>query len=301
MTNKLNSTVSVGVDIGGSHVTCQLFDLEQKLLLRGTQVRYPVDCHSPADEILDTWAMAIRKTVSKAPQKTLKGIGFAMPGPFDYKQGVAWFKNVDKFENLYGTDVGNEIRKRLQLGESFPIRFQNDAACFAIGESYQEKAARHSRLLAITLGTGFGTTFTDHHQPVAGKHGVPDDGFLYHIPFKGSIADEYFSTRWFINEYLFLTGKQVSGVKEIADNVEKDPASSQVFNTFGTNLGTFLSPWLKQFKAGCLVIGGNISIAFPLFKTQLLEVFQQEGVQSEVLLSQLQEDAALWGSAGLVI
>jgi glucokinase len=299
MQNNQLSNVSVGVDIGGSHITCQLFDLDTKLLIGGTRISRQVDCHASAEEILVNWAGAIRKAAEKYSLANLKGIGFAMPGPFDYPGGVAWFNNVDKFENLYGVDIRKEIQVRLQLPDNYPVWFLNDAACFALGESHQGRAANHKRMLAVTLGTGFGTTFIDDHAPVAGKYGIPDDGFLYMVPFKDSVADEYFSTRWFLKEYQLLTGKTTKGVKELALLFASDEKVQSVFRTFGANLGTFLAPWLKSFEAGCLVIGGNISEAFPLFKTGLFSEFQKEGVKSEVLLSQLQEDAALYGSAGL--
>jgi glucokinase len=48
-----------------------------------------------------------------------------------------------------------------------------------------------------------------------------------------------------------------------------------------------------------LVIGGNISAAFPLFRTELFNVFNDESLRIEVLISALQEDAALAGSARL--
>lgn len=295
----MKNKIAVGIDIGGSHITCQLFDLEKHSLIENTKVRKEVNGQGTFEEILNGWAEAIAETCSGFLISDLAGIGFAMPGPFDYPGGIAWFENVGKFENLYGVDVRKEIQNRLKLEAGFPVRFLNDAACFAIGESLQGEAAQHRRILAITLGTGFGTTFIDNHLPVAGKFEIPDDGFLYRVPFKNAVADEYFSTRWFIREYESVTGRKIAGVKEMAEELESDEKVRAIFTTFGGNLGGFLVPWLTRFEADCLVIGGNISAAFPLFKNSVFQQFDKANLSVQVLISNLQEDAALAGSAFL--
>jgi len=146
----MKNKIAAGTDIGGSHVTCQLFDLEKHRLIENTLIRKKVNGQGEANEILNSWAEAIAETCKGFVISDLAGIGFAMPGPFDYPGGIAWFENVGKFENLFGVDVRKEIQNRLQLGTGFPVRFLNDAACFAIGESLQGEASKHWRLLAIT-------------------------------------------------------------------------------------------------------------------------------------------------------
>lgn len=223
-----------------------------------------------------------------------------MPGPFDYLNGIAWFdKKVDKFHHLTGVDIKAELIQRLNLPAGFPIRFLNDAASFAVGEANVEPASKFSRIIALTLGTGFGTTFIKNGLPVAGEDGIPDDGFLYHIPFKKSIADEYFSTRWFLNEYKNQTGDAISGVKELAKLAETDMKANELFNIFGLNLGSFLIPWIKKFNAECIVLGGNIAKSFPLFQSAFIAKLKTEKINIEVVISKLDENAALIGSARL--
>lgn len=291
--------ISIGADIGGSHITCRLFNMDKNEFADDRKVRIPVNSQSSKEEIIHGWTTAILETARDYNLNEHQGIGFAMPGPFDYPGGMAWFRGVQKFDALYGVNVRDELLHRLSLPENFPVRFQNDAVCFAIGESLQGRAAEFDRLLAITLGTGFGTTFIHNHLPVAGADGVPDNGFLYHIPFGNSIADDHFSTRWFQKEYQTLTGKQIPGVKELAEMAVSDNIAANIFKAFGKNLGIMLSPWLISFQAGCLVIGGNISATFPLFRNEFIETIHRAGVHTEVLISTLQEDAALMGSASL--
>ena len=289
----------IGADIGGSHISCALYDTEKKAFVGAGRFRRAVDSGEEGHRILDRWAEVLGEAMDAAGGEGIAGIGFAMPGPFDYPNGISLIRGVNKFEGLYGMDVGREIRKRLNLAEDLPVRFLNDATCFAIGESFREPALRHERLLAITLGTGFGTTFIDRHLPVAGRDGVPADGFLYHIPYGDGIADDHFSTRWFRKEYLESQGQIVEGVKELAERAATDAAAAAVFQKFGRKLGAFLAPWLRDFRAEALVTGGNISGAHALFLPWLKQELEREGLDVGVYVSFQQEDAALTGSASL--
>jgi glucokinase len=292
--------ISMGIDIGGSHITCQIFDLIANTLVKDTKVRIAVDGNGSKDSILSSWVKAIQQTSSNINLNELAGIGFAMPGPFDYLKGIAWFdKNVDKFHHLTGVDVKTELLQRLDLPFDFPIRFLNDAASFAVGMANTEPVSKFNRIIALTLGTGFGTTFIKNGLPVAGEDGIPDDGFLYHIPFQKSIADEYFSTRWFLNEYEKLTGEKISGVKELAELAEKDLKAKELFTTLGKNLGNFLIPWIQKFNAECIVLGGNIAKSYPLFELTFMTELKTGKVNVEVVISELDEKAALIGSARL--
>ena len=76
--------IAVGADIGGSHITCQLFDLENHQFIGKGRVRESVDSNSDATVILDSWANALREAAGDYRFDDLAGIGFAMPGPFDY-------------------------------------------------------------------------------------------------------------------------------------------------------------------------------------------------------------------------
>lgn len=291
---------SMGVDIGGSHITCQLFNLNTNSLIANSKVRISVDGNGSKESILESWVKAIQKTYSTINRNNLVGIGFAMPGPFDYKNGVAWFDaNVGKFQNLYGVNVKTELLQRLDLRNNFPIRFLNDAASFAVGEANVEPASKFNRIIALTLGTGFGSTFIKNGLPLAGIDGIPEDGFLYHIQFQNSIADEYFSTRWFLSEYKNRNGEEIRGVKELVELAKTDSFSRSLFKEFGTNLGEFLIPWIQKFNAECVVLGGNISKSYPLFKKEMESQFNRVGIDIFICQSLLDEDAALIGSAKL--
>lgn len=295
----MKQNLAIGTDIGGSHISCAAIDLASGKILRETISEKEVNNQAPAIEIISTWADALRKCINKAPEGSVKGIGFAIPGPFDYVKGICLIKGVSKYENLYGLNIGDAIRKSLNLPESFLVRFMNDASSFAVGEAWAGKASKAVRSLSITLGTGFGSAFIENHIPVVDGPRVPLLGCVYHLPYNGEIADETFSTRGFIRSYKKATGKDVSGVKELSAMAASDKTVMSIFYEFGDNLGAFLSPWLKRFVAEILVVGGNISHAYNLFGDSFEKRLKKEKCDCKVELSVLKEDAALLGGAYL--
>lgn len=134
---------------------------------------------------------------------------------------------------------------------------------------------------------------------MAGTDGIPEDGFLYHVPFKDSVADDYFSTRWFLKAYFEKTGMKIHGVKELVENGPIEMVAAELFRDFGRNLGEFIVPWIKQFGADCLVLGGNISKNFVLFSSDIKFQFEKNSLNPVICLSKLEEQAALFGSAKL--
>lgn len=291
---------SIGVDIGGSHITCALIDLEKNEIIRETLTEMPVDNQGEAHEIIETWSKAIRRSMRNIDSDQIKGIGFAMPGPFDYVNGICLIKGIPKYEKLYGINVGTEISLALGLTEDQSIRFMNDAFSFAVGESIAGQAAGSTKSMAITLGTGFGSAFIDNHVPVVTGDSVPRLGYVYHIKYKDGIADDYFSTRWFIRRYKELTGKDAAGVKSIAVEAIGQENVREIFKEFGSSLGEFLAPILNRFGATVLVLGGNISRAYDLFGPSLESGLQRKNCTSKAYTSLLKEDAALLGSAYLL-
>jgi glucokinase len=296
----MNKNIAIGTDIGGSHISCAAIDLVSGKILRDTLTERSVDNQAPASDIIEIWTQALSAVLAKIPHDKVKGIGFAMPGPFDYVKGICYIRGVAKYENLYGFNITEAIASSLNTHDGFLIRFMNDASSFAVGEAWTGSAAKFNRSLSITLGTGFGSAFISNRIPIVDGPEVPKLGCIYHLPFKDGIADDYFSTRGLLSRYKKLTGKELPGVKELAAMAETDKSVMDLFTDFGDNAGLFLAPWLNKFKAEILVIGGNISRAYNLFGDVLEDRLKKENCFCEVTISKLKEDAALLGSAYLL-
>ena len=289
---------AIGVDIGGSHISCAVIDLEKGNIIRESFATQTVDNQASADDILTNWTIALKKSLSYINKDQLAGIGFAMPGPFDYPNGIAMFtESVAKYQNLYGINVAIRLKEILGLDEDSDVRFMNDASAFAIGEAWMGKASKVKRSVSITLGTGFGSAFIDDGVVVVDRDDVPKLGCVWHLPYNDGIADESFSTRWFIKRYAEKANIQTTGVKEIADKAVTDPIAKEIFVEYGTHLGEFLAPWLKKFQAEALVIGGNVTGAYKYFGIPFETALKKQHVATVIHISDHMEDAAIIGSA----
>lgn len=290
--------LSVGADIGGTHITCAAVEVRAGRWMPETLFRESYDHNAPADSILRSWATALNHTILQAGAERLTGIGFAIPGPFDYRNGIS--KMQHKFKNLYDVHIPSALNPLLAPERPLPMRFLNDATSFAVGEAWLGDGKGFQKVVVITLGTGFGSAFIENGVPVVDRNDVPPEGCLWHLPYKDSIADDYFSTGWFVREYRKATGKNISGVKELMEQAGVDGLAKNLFTRFGRNLAECLAPPLKTFGAEILIIGGNISHALPLFGDDFREGLKESGVSAKTAVSRLQEHAALIGAARLL-
>ena len=286
---------AIGADIGGSHITTALVDLNEARIVKESIFRNHVDAQDSAKNILSAWAEAILTSIEKATQSDkiskneIKGIGMAMPGPFDYPNGICLIEDQEKFRSLYKMSVRNELAKRTGF-EPENIRFKNDAECFLLGEVFGKNDIR--RAIGVTLGTGFGSAFI--------FEGISEDGNLWCAPYKGRIAEEFISTRWFVNRYKELTEKDIEGAEHCAKNVDTDKHSKQIFDEFGETLREFLSPLVTKHDADTLIIGGNIAKAWDLFIEALRKELSVISPSTKLKKAELGEEAALMGGASLL-
>lgn len=296
----MKKTYAIGIDIGGSHISAVLIDAESECILTDSFSTKKVNNKDSAENILAGWASAIDSALWNIKPDQLLGIGFAMPGPFDYENGIALFEKVAKYESLYGINIGEELRPILGLDRNVPFRFINDAISFAVGESWVGNAREYNKIMAITLGTGFGSAFVQSGIPILEGDDVPKLGCLWHLPYKDGTADDYFSTRWFIQSCEAKTGRRLPGVREIAEFADTNGIARELFEEFGTCLGVFLAPWIKKFKAESLIVGGNMTGAYELFGPFLEDALKRQQLNINVVRSELMETAAMLGSARLM-
>ena len=290
----MNNYQVIGADIGGSHITAALINLETGAVADSSKVKEPVNAAADAADILAHWTSAIEQVLITAGRK-VDAIGIAMPGPFDYPAGISLIKGVAKYESLYGMNIRKALKT--SLGFSGEIYFENDAACFALGEAWVGEGAGCSRMVAVTLGTGLGGTFLQNNVIVHEGPDVPPEGYIYHLPYKDGIAEDYISSRWLLNEYYLRTGQRLNEVKILAE--KQDETALALFAELGSALGEVLAPWLQSFHAERVVIGGNIRKAFPFFLPSLQACLLKNGLDTTVHISSRGESSALSGAAYL--
>ncbi|HEV7330474.1 MAG TPA: ROK family protein [Flavisolibacter sp.] len=282
----MNSFV-VGVDIGGTHITAAVINLEKQQIQQDTVCRQFVDANGSSEKIISSWGEAISKCIKVIPRQDVY-IGIAMPGPFDYAEGISYIREQDKFQALYEINVKQVLAKKLGISVC-NIQFLNDAASFLKGEIFCGAAQNHTCVYGITLGTGFGSALF--------KAEVANDANLWCSPFKDGIAEDYFSTRWFVQQYARKTGRQIKNVKALATLYGKEAVVKEIFTAFGENLAEFYVEQMQNNQPEMIVIGGNISNSFDYFYPSLQRYLKEHNAGVVVKKSILHETASLIGAA----
>ena len=285
----MNNSTVVGVDIGGSHITAAQVDAKTSEIIESTRMRSSVNSEQEASSIIGQWCEVIAKACG-LPANASKKIGIAMPGPFDYQNGISFIKGQNKYDMLYGLNIKQLLAASLNL-EVENIIFYNDAASVVRGEACAGAGKSYSRLIGITLGTGLGTSvFYDNHAK---------DAELWNSLFKESIAEDYLSARWLLTRYTELTGEIIPDVKQLASLWDTNNQVRDAFNEFGENLGLFLNSFIESQNPEAVILGGNIAKALKLFKESLQASLKTEYQTIPILQAKLGEEAALIGASSL--
>ena len=294
----------IAIDMGGTSLKWDLIGIDE--LSNGPREHkvqmVPLDSAGPAACILETLAQTIEAAFQAAREghHAVIGIGISTPGPFDLKAGVPLMEH--KYRSIHGINIRGEIRRRVALSEELPIVFEYDMDAFLIGEAYHGAARGYGRVIGITLGSGFGSAFMVEGRIVRSGCGVPADGAIWRMPLDGGIVDDKLSHRGIVSTYCTLRGgTAVPGdldVKSIAELARAgDSTALRVFAEFGSVLGQVLMPIAREFRAECLVFGGQISKSFSLFIPTLHRELEAVGSLRKVCCAEMPDLAPLYGVA----
>lgn len=272
-------------DIGGSHITAAVCNITADTIINESLTRVEVNSKGSVESILLSWRNAFDIALRRSSVQ-VSGIGLAMPGPFDYENGISYIKGLDKYDALYGMDIKQYFANQLNLNPS-EIRFRNDAEATIAGEVVAGAGKSPGKVMGVTLGTGFGSAFCSDQ--------ITKDLNLGSNPFKTSIADDYLSTRWFLKRYAELNGVMLNSVKQLAHLAQNGDQCRQIFSEFAINMSDFLLESLNRLKPEKLILCGNIAKSHELF----LPLLRSRLSDTDIVLAELGESAPLIGAAAL--
>lgn len=241
------ATREILLDVGGSFVKCS----------DGRSV--PINSNGSREEI----ASALRAAMGDA-----SGAGVAIPGPFDYDNGVFLMKH--KFAAVYGESFADLVKP----GANF--RFIHDVNAMLLGEMSAGRGADYQRVALVTLGTGLGFSMCIDSVILCDESGAPRVS-IYNLPYGDGVLEDYASKRGIVAAYglesgapaVNLTAKKIAG-KAFAG----DDAANLAFLRVGRILAGSVAPILDEYGIECLLFGGQISRSFELFRPSLEDAFR---------------------------
>jgi glucokinase len=276
--------IRIGVDIGGSHISSARVDWDGNASEISGFHEADIDTFGSSSEIIAAWSAVIRESIGS--QKDLR-IGIAMPGPFDYENGISLIKDQGKMKSLFGLSVKNLLSESLKI-DSNHIVFSNDAAAFLAGESLAGAGRGFQNSMGLTLGTGLGSAIKIRE--------VVKDGKLWTAPFRDGIAEDYLGTAWFKAYALQKFGWKIAGAKDLVSDTFDMDIADQIFSQFGKTLGEFLSFYVIRLQCEGVVLGGKISRAADRFLPYTKTFLDKLEYPLEIKISELGEKASLIGA-----
>ena len=288
----MNGNSVLAFDVGGSHVAAALVDLTT-LIIESAQSR-PLDTRGSAEAVMDAFGEIGAGILAKAPAGRTAGIAMAMPGPFDYQNGICYIRGQEKYDRLYGFDFRRAMTARFPDVLPRAIRFVNDASAALLGEIHAGAAAGADRVIGLTLGTGIGSAFAVGGRIVTAGPGVPSHGYIYCLPWKEGTVEDVLSSRGLQGRYREVSG-DTCDAKEIAALAATDPQAKKVMEDFGHDLGSVLLPLATNFRPNVIVLGGAIARSAHLFLPIAQEGIEKSGARLKVF--HLLDHAALVGAA----
>jgi len=266
-------TKYIGLDVGGSHVFAALMKIENKNITIESVEDISIDSNATSTEIIDQLANVIKYLSFDIKRNALEGIGVSIPGPFDYQKGVSRITGLNKYETLFGVNLKESLLSFLKDFDitSKDISFINDAKAFLLG-IVETHNLNKKNITALTIGTGFGSASLWNSELM---DGYPDKGSLYKDKFSGIIADELFSTRWFLNQIdkINISKRRIKGVKELSNLSQEEKQIQKIFDKFGENLAVYLNQLFALKQPDLLFVGGNIVKSQHLFREHFIKNF----------------------------
>ncbi len=270
----------IGVDLGGTNVRVgKVQDNEIKMLAAAV---------ISSKEAEDVVMQEISDTIDKVFAGDVIGIGVGVPSVVDVEKGIVYsVVNIPSWKKVY-------LKDRLEEKYRVPVFVNNDANCFALGESYFGKAVDYKNIVGLIVGTGLGAGVIIDNRLYNGSNcGAGEFG---HIPYKNHDFEYYCSGQRFSREY-GLEGQV------LFDRAQKGDAEAQhIFETFGLELGNAIQAILYTLDPEIIVFGGSVSNAFPFFQKgmrETLKAFKYQHALSRLKMesSEIKEIAVLGAAA----
>lgn len=237
----------IGVDLGGTKVLAA--KIVGETLVKSHKVSVPNQGSQQA--VIE----AICHAIDDCMDSSVSAIGCGVPSVVDVDQGIVYdVQNIPSWKEV-------PLKSILEDRYEIPVHLNNDANCFALGESYFGKGKNYDSFLGLIIGTGMAAGIVINGQLYNGHNcGAGEFGM---IPYLDHHYEHYCSGQFF--EHIH----QVSG-QEIYDRAQKGEVKAlAIYEEYGAHLGKAVCAILYALDPEIIVLGGSVSEAYPFFEKSL--------------------------------
>jgi predicted NBD/HSP70 family sugar kinase len=305
-----------GVDIGMTHATVALTDLNAKII---QQESFQYSLETSTKEVMSRVALAIHTLLAAAnySQSKLVGIGIGVQGVIDYTTNRLLLSHNKK------SWQGESLSEDLEAWFNVPVYVENDVKTMTIGEHMlgAAKGTKTSVHIWVGDGLGAGMMINGHlHRGITSSAGEIGYNELeatsfYREKFPRTYRDqamlgEILTDANFVESYRRNSTVSESGELTVAAIVQKandgDLVAQQVIAEFTSMLSTLCIIFVNMLNPEVIVIGGKLVQSFPKIAVMLQERIHMDllAVPAEavhVRSAHHGENGVILGAAGLVL
>jgi glucokinase len=315
------STLTVGVDIGGTNIRAGVVDADGEVL---------DTVHAPTPRSSRSLDRALENVIRELMGRhTVTGVGLAIAGFLTSDRKTVRFAPHLPWREA---KVGKTLGARLEL----PVVLEHDANSAAWAE-YRFGAAKGGENVAIiAIGTGIGAALLIKGKLYRGSHGIaPELGHIQVVPDGRSCAcgkrgclERYCSGTALVDTAIEILSSEpmlphspfsasplardirldpgsVSGRRITAAAQDGDPLGQMVLSEFARWLGITLALVSDIYDPDMIVIGGGVGSSAPMFMDEAREHFATlitgagHRPLARIRRAQMGEAAAMIGAADL--
>jgi fructokinase len=257
----------IGVDLGGSKIEAIALADDGSIPVR---LRVPTPRHDYAGTVAAIAALVdeVEKAIGERAS-----VGVGMPGALSPATGLV--KNANSVW-LNGRPLSEDLSARLGR----PLRFANDANCFALSEASDGAAAGAACVFGVIIGTGTGGGIVFNGQILTGLNAI--GGEWGHNPLPAPRADELPGPACYCGRHgcieTFLSGpglardhQRVTGEPleppEIARRADAgDAAASATLDRYEDRMARAIGGVINILDPEVIVLGGGLSNIARLYR-----------------------------------
>lgn len=271
----------IGVDLGGTNVRSALVYGEKVSKVFEGQISSKGTEKQVIDEIITC--------IENVFHQDSKSIGIGVPGIVNTQQGIVYdVQNIPSWKEVHLKDI-------LEKHFNIPVFINNDANCFAIGESIYGHGKGYNHVVGLILGTGVAAGMVLNGKVYEGRNcGSGEFGML---PYLDHNYEFYCSGNYFKHFH------QITGDNAFMEAQKGNAEMMEIFADYGKHLSMVIKAVLLTIDPEIIVLGGSVSKSFHLFKdslmNNLLDFPYRPVIENIIIKSSSGENKALLGAAGL--
>lgn len=244
-----------GVDLGGTKVEACLLDPDRNIIARE---RMMSEAHLGLDHVIGNILRLIERV---AGDKSSAAVGLGTPGTY-----------LASEDTLYGSPHTRVYEtpgfiERLKREINAPLIVENDANCLALAEYFAGCEGKYQHVLAVILGTGFGSGLILNGKLYRGARGGAGEIGHTTVDFRGrecncgrkGCAEAYLSGPALSDRFFERSGKRVETrtIHELYRN--GDPEAIGLFDKSCRIMGEVFANAVNAFDLEAIILGGGVS------------------------------------------